>query len=101
MSNCGDDVTALWSASLFLAVGVALVPYALALRRGQGALGCGASLALGLLVPLVVTLEPFYIGVLRPLLDCGSLTRVPTIIGTAPAVIAVGALALLLLLRRA
>ena len=100
MSNCGDDVSMLWSASLFVSIGVALVPFLLGLRTGQGALGCGASVALGLLVPLLVTLEPFYIGALRPLLDCDSLTRVPVIVGTPPALLAVGAIGLLVLMYR-
>ena len=100
MSNCGDDVSMLWSASLFLSIGVALVPFLSGLRRGQGAFGCGGSLALGLVVPLVVTLEPFYIGLFRPLLDCGSVTRLPVILGTAPVLIGLGALAFLLLMRR-
>jgi hypothetical protein len=100
MSNCGDDVSLLWSASLFASIGVALVPFLVGLRFGQGALGCGGSVALGLLVPLLVALEPFYIGVLRPLLDCGSLTRVPVIVGTPPLLLALGAIGLLVLMRR-
>ncbi|HKW78522.1 MAG TPA: hypothetical protein VJQ09_05425 [Candidatus Limnocylindria bacterium] len=101
MSNCGDDVTTLWSLSLFISVAVALLPFAYGSRRGQGALGCGGSVLLGLLVPLIVTLEPFYIGLFRPLLDCGSLTRIPVILLTAPALVLVGALMLILMMRRA
>ena len=47
-----------------------------------------------------MTLEPFYISALRPLLDCGSVTRVPVIVGTPPALLALGALALLVLMHR-
>jgi hypothetical protein len=100
MSNCGDDVSLLWSASLFVSVGVALVPFLVGLRFGQGALGCGGSVALGLLVPILVALEPFYIGALRLLLDCGSVTRMPVIVGTPPVILALGAVALLVLMRR-
>ena len=48
----------------------------------------------------LVTLEPFYISALRPLLDCGSVTRVPVIVGTPPALLALGALALLVVMHR-
>jgi len=101
VSNCGDDVSLLWSTALFVSAVVALAPLAYGLRRGQGALGCGGSVALLLVVPLVVALEPFYIGLLRPLLDCGSLTRVPVIVGTAPALIAAGAIGFVIVVRRA
>ena len=80
---------------------MALLPFVYGLRVGSGALGCGGSVALGLLVPLVVALEPFYIGLLRPLLDCGSLTRIPVIVGTPPALIFAGAVAFVVLMRRA
>jgi hypothetical protein len=100
MSNCGDDVSLLWSASLLVSIGVAFVPFLVGLRSRQGALGCGGSVALGLIVPLAVALEPFYIGALRSLLDCGSLTRVPVIVGTPPAIIALGASALLIVMRQ-
>src|SRR5438093_4907559 len=100
MSNCGDDVSMLWSASLFVSLGGALVPFLYGLRGGQGALGCGASVALGLLVPILVTLEPFYISTLRPLLERGSVTRVPVIVRTPPPLLALGPLALLVLMHR-
>ena len=100
MTNCGDDVTHLWFFGFLLSLVVALVPFVLALRKGNGALGCGSSLALGLLAPLVAGLEPSYIGIVRPLLDCGSITRVPVIIGAAPLLVLVGAILLVLLTIR-
>ena len=99
VSNCGDDVQALISLALLLSEVAALVPFAVGLRRGSGALGCGISTALALVAPLVVVAEPVYIDSFRPLLECGSVTRVPTIVGIAPLLVLIGASALALIAR--
>jgi len=99
VTNCGDDVGKLLFAGLPLIFLVALLPVVYSSRRGQTALGCGGALVIGLLTPIVVALEPFYIGFARPLLDCDSLTRVPLIVGAAPLLLLVVAGAMMLLIR--
>ena len=81
----------LWFLGFVLCAAVSLVPFVYAMRHGRGAMGCGISLVLLLLAPLAVALEPFYVGLFRPWLECGSLTRIPIIVGLAPLLILAGA----------
>jgi hypothetical protein len=89
----------LWFLALVLSAVVSLVPFVHGLRQGRGAIGCGISLMLLLLAPLAVALEPSYIGLFRPWLECGTLTRTPVIVGIAPLLLLAGAAVLTLATR--
>jgi len=86
----------LWFLGLVLSAAVSLVPFVQGMRHERGAIGCGISLMLLLLAPLAVALEPFYIGLFRPWLECGTLTRIPIIVGIAPLLLLAGAAVLTL-----